>query len=113
MQHPLARLEGLNQVNNSEISMNASAALNAHTASSERRGRHSAVPEQLEKLLSFEQSVTLTAKSQFGWTLAFVRRPLFQDVEVVIQNPERTEFMAIEEDGSTRPFYNVRSGDFR
>ena len=78
-----------------------------------RRGRQPAVPEQLEKLLSFEQSVTLTAKSRFGWTLAFVRRPLFQDVEVVIQNPERTEFMSIEADGSTKPFYNVRGGDFR
>ena len=93
--------------------MNAPAALKTQTAASERRGRQPAVPEQLEKLLSFEQSVTLTAKSRFGWTLAFVRRPLFQDVEVVIQNPERTEFMTIEADGSTKPFYNVRGGDFR
>ena len=93
--------------------MNAPAALKTQTAASERRGRQPAVPEQLEKLLSFEQSVTLTAKSRFGWTLAFVRRPLFQDVEVVIQNPERTGFMSIEADGSTKPVYNVRGGDFR
>ncbi|MDG0991393.1 MAG: hypothetical protein P8Q31_05150 [Luminiphilus sp.] len=93
--------------------MNASAALSTHSATSERRGRQPAVPDQLENLLSFEQSVTLTAKSQFGWTLAFVRRPLFQDVEVVIQNPERTKYMSVEQDGSTKPFYNVRGGDFR
>ena len=92
--------------------MNAPAALNTNTATAERRGQQAAIPDQLEKLLSFEQSVTLTAKNQFGWTLAFVRRPLFQDIDVIIQNPERTEFMRIEEDGSTKPFYNVRGGDF-
>ena len=92
--------------------MNASVGLNAQTMVSERRGRQAAVPEQLNKTLSFEQSVTLTAKSQFGWTLAFVRRPLFQDIEVVITNPDRSEYVMIHEDGSTRPFYNVRSDDF-
>ena len=92
--------------------MNASAGLEAQTSVAERRGRQPAVPEQLQKTLSFEQSVTLTAKTQFGWTLAFVRRPRFQDIEVVITNPDRSEYMTIDEDGSTRPFYNVRSGDF-
>ena len=79
--------------------MNAAAPLGTQAGTSERRGRQPAVPDQLEKTLSFEQSVTLTAKSQFGWTLAFVRRPLFQDIEVVITNPDRTEYLMIEEDG--------------
>ena len=92
--------------------MNASAGAAFDIGTSERRGRQPAVPDQLRKTLSFEQSVTLTAKSQFGWTLAFVRRPLFQDIEVVITNPDRSEYMMIDEDGSTRPFYNVRSEDF-
>jgi len=92
--------------------MNAAAQLNAQPVMSERRGRQAAVPDQLQKTLSFEQSVTLTAKSQFGWTLAFVRRPLFQDIEVVITNPDRTEYLMIEEDGSTRAFFNVRTEDF-
>ena len=92
--------------------MNAVAQLNAQPVMSERRGRQAAVPDQLQKTLSFEQSVTLTAKSQFGWTLAFVRRPLFQDIEVVITNPDRTEYLMIEEDGSTRAFFNVRTEDF-
>jgi len=92
--------------------MNAAAPLGTPSGTSERRGRQPAVPDQLEKTLSFEQSVTLTAKSQFGWTLAFVRRPLFQDIEVVITNPDRTEYLMIEEDGSTRAFYNVRTDDF-
>ena len=92
--------------------MNAAAPLGTQFGTSERRGRQPAVPDQLEKTLSFEQSVTLTAKSQFGWTLAFVRRPLFQDIEVIITNPDRTEYLMIEEDGSTRAFYNVRTDDF-
>lgn len=92
--------------------MNAAAELNGQPVMSERRGRQPAVPDQLQKTLSFEQSVTLTAKSQFGWTLAFVRRPLFQDIEVVITNPDRTEYLMIEEDGSTRAFFNVRTEDF-
>ncbi|MGD2008669.1 MAG: hypothetical protein PVJ95_10375 [Cellvibrionales bacterium] len=92
--------------------MNAVAQINAQPVMSERRGRQPAVPDQLQKTLSFEQSVTLTAKSQFGWTLAFVRRPLFQDIEVVITNPDRTEYLMIEEDGSTRAFFNVRTEDF-
>lgn len=92
--------------------MNAAAQLNVQPVMSERRGRQAAVPDQLQKTLSFEQSVTLTAKSQFGWTLAFVRRPLFQDIEVVITNPDRTEYLMIEEDGSTRAFFNVRTEDF-
>ncbi len=92
--------------------MNAAAQLSAQPVMSERRGRQAAVPDQLQKTLSFEQSVTLTAKSQFGWTLAFVRRPLFQDIEVVITNPDRTEYLMIEEDGSTRAFFNVRTEDF-
>ena len=92
--------------------MNAAAPLGTQSGTSERRGRQPAVPDQFEKTLSFEQSVTLTAKSQFGWTLAFVRRPLFQDIEVVITNPDRTEYLMIEEDGSTRAFYNVRTEDF-
>ena len=29
---------------------------------------------------------------------------------MVITNPDRSEYMMIDEDGSTRPFYNVRSG---
>jgi hypothetical protein len=92
--------------------MNAAAQLSAQPVTSERRGRQAAVPDHLQKTLSFEQSVTLTAKSQFGWTLAFVRRPLFQDIEVVITNPDRTEYLMIEEDGSTRAFFNVRTEDF-
>lgn len=83
-----------------------------HHSAAERRGRVAARPDGLNKSLSFEQSVTLTAKEQFGWFVAFVRRPLFVEPEVVITNPDRTEYLLISEDGSTQPFYNVRNEDF-
>ena len=92
--------------------MNTAAAINTAKSTSERRGRDSAHPERLDKMLTFDQSVTLNTKSQFGWHVAFVRRPLFQPVEVVITNPAQAQYMIIDEDGSTRPFFNVRTDDF-
>lgn len=80
---------------------------------SERRGRDRARPDDLNKLLSFEQNVTLTSKEQFGWAVAFVRRPLFQQVEIIIANPDKTEYLQLQEDGSTLPFYNIRTNDLR
>ncbi len=93
--------------------MNTALSFKSSQNASERRGRELARPDRLEKTLSFEQTVTMTAKEQFGWAVAFVRRPLFQPVEVVIVNPDHTEYLIIDEDGSTRPFYNVRTEDFR
>jgi len=89
-----------------------SLALDNNHSAAERRGRVAARPDGLNKTLSFEQSVTLTAKEQFGWFVAFVRRPLFVEPEVVIANPDRTEYLLIAHDGSTQPFYNVRTEDF-
>jgi hypothetical protein len=91
----------------------ASGALQQEQHVSERRGRENARPGDLNRLLSFEQNVTLTSKEQFGWTIAFVRRPLFQQIEVVITNPDKTDYLAIQDDGSTRPFYNIRTDDLR
>lgn len=80
---------------------------------SDRRGRETARPGDLNRLLSFEQNVTLTSKEQFGWTVAFVRRPLFQQVEIIVANPDKTEYLKLQEDGSTRAFYNIRTDDLR
>ncbi len=85
---------------------------NTGEVTNERRGRVEAVPEKLDRSLSFEQSVTLTTKEQFGWSVAFVRRPLFVEPEVVITNPDKTEYLLIAEDGSEAPFFNARNDDF-
>ena len=93
--------------------MNAVWAVNTQESNLERRGRSTPRPEKLDKILNFEQMVTVTAKEQFGWTVAFVRRPLFQQPEVVLANPSHSEFLLIDEDGGARPFYNIRTDDFR
>jgi len=55
----------------------------------------------------------LNQKQQFGWFVKFVRRPLFQPFEVVLSNPDGSEFLMLENDGVTRPFFNVRTDDLR
>jgi len=92
--------------------MNMAQSINTQPSSLERRGRSQPRPERLDKVLSFEQSVTVTAKGQFGWSVAFIRRPLFQQPEVVLVNPSHSEYLIIDEEGGTRPFYNVRTEDF-
>ncbi len=79
----------------------------------ERRGHASVKPRNLKALLSLHQTWTLAAKERFGWTIAFVRKPLFQEVDIILTNPEKTEFLRLEEDGSTSAIANVRSDDCR
>ena len=79
----------------------------------ERRLRMPAVPDDLLSLLSQEQRIALNQKQQFGWFVKFVRRPLFQPIEVVLSNPDGGEFLVLETDGITRPFFNVRTDDLR
>jgi hypothetical protein len=55
----------------------------------------------------------MNQKQQFGWFVKFVRRPLFQPMEVVLSNPDGSEFLLLETDGITRPFFNVRTDDLR
>lgn len=100
---------------NDETVMNAVESL-AHVESqsvAERRMRLPPIPEDFFSLISNEQKIALNQKQRFGWFVKFVRRPLFQPVEVVLSNPEGSEFLMLETDGVTRPFFNVRTDDLR
>lgn len=97
----------MNMAASMNMNMNMSSA-----AVAERRGRDESLPTNLHRLLNDEQRIALNLKEQFGWFVAFVRRPLFQPVEVVLSNPDGSDFMTLEEDGALRPFYNVRTRDF-
>lgn len=66
----------------------------------ERRGAESAIPMNLREFLNDHQRSTLKQIESFGWHLAFVRRPLFQDVVVVIANEDDSAFSVLEKDGS-------------
>ena len=62
------------------------------------------IPDDFFSLITHEQRIALNQKQQFGWFVKFVRRPLFQPIEVVLSNPEGSEFLLLETDGITRPF---------
>ena len=95
--------------------MNAISQLqNVDTASvAERRLRMPPIPDEFASLITHEQRIALNQKQQFGWFVKFVRRPLFQPIEVVLSNPDGSEFLVLDTDGVTRPFFNVRTDDLR
>lgn len=84
----------------------------APTPTTDRRGSVMPHPHQLEKSLTDEQSITLSSLQQFGWSVAFVRRPLFQAEELIIVSPNKSTFMRLDTDGTALPFYNMRTEDF-
>lgn len=79
----------------------------------ERRYAMPPIPENLIGMLTNEQKIALNQKQQFGWFVKFVRRPLFQPVEVVLSNPDGSELIFLDADGTTRSYFNVRTDDLR
>ena len=71
------------------------------------------IPDDFFSLITNEQKIALNQKQQFGWFVKFVRRPLFQPIEVVLSNPDGSEFLMLEKDDVTRPLFNVRTDDLR
>ncbi|MFT7558183.1 MAG: hypothetical protein ACI93R_000075 [Flavobacteriales bacterium] len=67
---------------------------------SERRGSECAVPLNLREFLNEDQRQTLRKMESFGWHLAFIRRPLFQEPVAIVANSEDSEFSVLEKDGS-------------
>ncbi|WP_204378436.1 hypothetical protein [Agaribacterium haliotis] len=67
---------------------------------SERRKGMPAIPLNLRAFLSDDQRQALRQVEGFGWSLAFVRRPLFQDPTVVLQNPDHVTYSVLEDDGT-------------
>ena len=66
---------------------------------SERRGSKAAVPADVDQLLNQDQRRTLHRLEEFGWHLAFVRRPLFQTPITVVSSPQRERHAVLETDG--------------
>ena len=99
----------------SSSDMNAVSQLQSEVTAgvAERRLRMSPIPDDFFGLITHEQRIALNQKQQFGWFVKFVRRPLFQPIEIVLSNPDGSEFLVLETDGITRPFFNVRTDDLR
>lgn len=64
------------------------------------RGTQSPIPSNLDYYLNHPQLRALNNLESSGWSLLFVRRPLFESPTVVVQSPDAHSFAAIELDGT-------------
>ena len=65
----------------------------------ERRSEENLVHESLHEVLNETQLLTLSTVEEFGWVLAFIRRPLFQDIVPVLLHPDNNILGTLEVDG--------------
>lgn len=68
-------------------------------ADREKRKGEKAIPEDLEDVLNPDQLMTLRQIERFGWRLAFVRRPVFQQPIPVVLTGDNEKIGVLEEDG--------------
>jgi hypothetical protein len=74
----------------------------------ERRNEGTQNPESLDSVLNEPQLLALSKMESFGWTLAFVRRPLFQDVVPVLFHPDSKKLGTLDSNGSLNVRPNIR-----
>jgi hypothetical protein len=76
----------------------------------ERRSAGGRSKAELRQGLTPEQLDALHTLEQFGWTLEFVRRPLFQIPVPVVFDRRRERFVVLEPDGSLNenPGFHIR-----
>jgi hypothetical protein len=67
---------------------------------SERRGSDKDSAARLRALLNEDQLMTLVELEQFGWSLKFVRRPMFQPSIPVVIDADRKRYAVLEADGT-------------
>lgn len=72
---------------------------NANTQK-ERRVGQVAVPENIKSILTDMQHQALARLEGFGWSIAFVRRPIFQNDVVVLFDQSGKRHAILNEDGS-------------
>jgi hypothetical protein len=70
------------------------------TPAKERRNKQKAVPDNIKDYLNHDQIIALNQIESFGWTLEFVRRPLFQEPTPVVFGPDRKQIGILLKDGT-------------
>ncbi|MDH3316342.1 MAG: hypothetical protein OER43_11340 [Gammaproteobacteria bacterium] len=65
----------------------------------EKRNGEPPVPSGFEDVLSPDQLMTLRQIENFGWQVAFVRRPLFQESVIVVSSTDKRKIAVLENDG--------------
>ncbi|MEE4202810.1 MAG: hypothetical protein V2I45_04220 [Halieaceae bacterium] len=77
-------------------------------ADSDKRGKQPEVPFGYEALLTDAQRNTLDRYRNKGWSLHFMRRPIFLKPTVVLTEPDTGKSWIILDDGSIEPFTETR-----
>ncbi len=65
----------------------------------ERRKQDNQTHDSLDEILNEAQLVTLNNMEGFGWSLAFVRKPLFQEVVPVLLHADNDKLGTLDQDG--------------
>jgi hypothetical protein len=65
----------------------------------ERRGSKAALSTNVNAVLNQDQSLALRKIENFGWQLAFIRQPVFEQPIAVVVSPDRTRYAVLESDG--------------
>jgi hypothetical protein len=76
----------------------------------ERRSEGNQVPDSLDEVLNEEQLFALNKMDGFGWILAFIRRPLFQNIVPVLSHSDTGKLGILEDDGALNLRHDI---DFR
>lgn len=67
--------------------------------SEEKRKGSKAIPDDIKNYLNEDQLFTLRKIEGFGWSLKYIRRPVFLDVVVVVICADGKTIGVLEEDG--------------
>ena len=70
-----------------------------NVGNSERRGRTPPIPSGFEAMLNQDQKNALRNVENFGWQMAFVRRPLFDEPIFVVASPDHQRYAILESNG--------------
>ncbi|MFL6592014.1 MAG: hypothetical protein ACJ8GK_04805 [Luteimonas sp.] len=80
------------------------------TTVKDRRASVEETAARLRALLNDDQRMTLVELEQFGWTLKFVRRPMFEPSIPIVFDADRKRYAVLEADGTLneQPGFNIR-----
>ena len=77
----------------------------------EKRKGEPPIPVDFQDALSPDQIMTLRQIENFGWQVAFVRRPLFQEKVIVVTTSDNKRYGVIEETGELNLQAEIRIRD--
>lgn len=77
----------------------------------EKRKGEPPIPADFQDVLSPDQMMTLRQLENFGWQVAFVRRPLFQESVIVVSSTDNGKIGVLEDNGQLNLQPDIRLRD--